>query len=296
MASAAAVLGSTPIARAIEPIARKGAPLLRLSCAAYSFRDDFVPPKGSPAGTRARIDMFDFLDYCADHRCEGAELTSYYFPKDAGPDYFAKVRRHAHLRGIGISGTAVGNVFTLPPGPKRDSEIASVKRWIDNAALLGAPHIRIFAGAAQPGQDRADAVRHCISATEEVCDYAGSRGIMLGLENHGGIVALAENLLEIVRAVKSPWLGINLDTGNFHSADPYADLERCVPYAVNVQFKAEIRRAGSKQNELSDLPRIVRLLRDGGYQGWFALEYEMKADPWKTIPGLLADLRQAVSA
>jgi hypothetical protein len=89
---------------------------------------------------------------------------------------------------------------------------------------------------------------------------------------------------------------VNLDTGNFHTADPYADLAACAPYALNVQVKAEIRRAGAKESELADLARVVKLLRDANYQGWVALEYESKEDPWKAVPPLLATLRELMQA
>lgn len=291
-AVAAATLAAPFLSRAVEPFARTGAAKLRLSLAAFSFRDDFVVPKGAPAGTTPKIDMFRFLDFCGDHGCDGAELTSYYFPPDVTGEYLARVRHHAHLRGISISGTAVGNVFTHPPGPERDHEIAHVKRWVDHAAVLGAPHIRVFAGGARKGQERTDAVKHCVSALEECAEYAGRRGIFLGVENHGGIVATSDQILEIVRAVHSPWVGINLDTGNFNTADPYSDLARCAPYAVNVQFKGEIRRAGEKVSELADTRRVLQLLRDARYQGWLALEYEMKPDPWTKVPELLAELKK----
>src|SRR5205085_11911454 len=110
----------------------------------------------------------------------------------------------------------------------------------------------------------------CISALEESADYAGSKGIFLGLENHGGIVAEPDGLLEIVKAVKSPWFGVNLDTGNFQTDDPYADLARCAPYAVNVQVKGEIKRRISL-TELSDIPRLARILRESNYQDYVAL-------------------------
>src|SRR5207248_2023692 len=122
------------------------------------------------------------------------------------------------------------------------------------------------------------------------CDYASSRGVVLGLENHGGIVAEPDDLLEIVRAVQSPWFGVNLDTGNFQTDDPYADLARCAPYAVNVQIKTEIQRRG-KTKELADLPRLVKILRDANYQGYVALEYEAAEDPWQAVPRVLAQLR-----
>lgn len=285
----AASLFAAPLARAIEPFARSGPPRMPLSLAAYSFRDFFKDNQGkvNPDG---KLDMAGFIDYCAAHGCAGAELTSYYFPKDVTDDYLRQVRRHAFLRGVAISGTSVGNNFALPAGPERDTQIADVKRWIDRAAILGAPHIRVFAGAAK-GIPEADARRMCISALEECCDYAGSKGVFLGLENHGGIVAKADGLLEIVRTIKSPWFGVNLDTGNFHSADPYAELAQCAPYAVNVQIKVEMRREGAKASEPADLAKLGGILRDANYQGWVALEYEAKEDPWKAVPPLLAQLR-----
>ncbi len=280
--------------RAAEPFKRTGAPRLLLSLAAYSFRDYFKDQKGKTAANSdaaKRIDLFQFIDFCAEHDCQGTELTSYYFPPYLNHDFLVKLKRHAFLRGINISGTAVGNTFTLPAGIDRDQEIDNVKKWIDYAAVLGAPHIRIFAGAAASGASRGAVVPLCVSAIEECCEYAGRKGILLGLENHGGIVATADEILEIVRAVKSPWLGINLDTGNFHTDDPYADLVKIAPYAVNVQMKGEMQPHG-KNAEPADLARLVKILRDANYQGYVALEYESKEDPWTAVPRLLKRMKE----
>jgi sugar phosphate isomerase/epimerase len=284
---------SSPHLRAIEPFARKGAPRLQLSLAAYSFRDSFKDvDKGKPKPD-AKLDMFGFIDYCAEQGCDGAELTSYYFPKDITTGQLLQIRRYAFLRGVAVSGTSVGNNFARPKGPELDREIADVKKWIDRAAVLGAPHIRVFAGA--PAKDVAadEAKRNCIAALEECCAYAGERGIFLGLENHGGIVTEPDALLDIVKTIKSPWFGVNLDTGNFHTADPYADLARCAPYAVNVQVKADIKRAGAKTEEPADYKRLVEILRSANYQGWVALEYE-SADPWQGVPVALGKLKSLV--
>ncbi len=78
---------------------------------------------------------------------------------------------------------------------------------------------------------------------------------MLALENHGGgVTVTAEQLLRLVRAVKGPNFGVNLDTGNFHGPDPYAEIAQAAPYAVNVQVKTEIRRRGQSK-EPADLAR-----------------------------------------
>ena len=142
---------------------------------------------------------------------------------------------------------------------------------------------------------REEADKLVTQALEECCDYAGARGIFLGLENHDAIGS-AEHLLKLIGAVRSKWLGVNLDSGNFHTADPYTDFEKCIPYAVNVQVKTDIRREGSKTSEPADLPRILRLLREGGYQGFVALEFEANEDPYEAVPPLLQRLRSLMGA
>ena len=269
---------------------------LRLSLAAYSFRQYFKDSshaRDKQVAQEKLIDMFQFIDYCAEHGCLGAEVTSYYFPKELSSEYLLKLKHHAFLSGVEISGTAVGNTFTLPPGEKRDAQIKSVKQWIDRAAVLGAPHIRVFAGSAD-GQPEDVARKNCIEALSDCAEHAGEMGVFLGIENHGGIVAEPDALLEIVNAVKSPWVGINLDTANFHTADPYKDLERCAPYAVNVQLKTEIAPKGQKKAP-SDLKRLVGILRDVRYQGYVALEYEAAEDPYTAVPRALEELQRLLA-
>ena len=289
LALAGASLLNPSATRAVEPIKRPGKPRLQLALAAYSFRDTFRSKDASK-----RITMENFVDFCADHNC-AAEVTSYFFPEPVTHDYLIKLKRQAFLRGIAISGSAVGNNFALPESdPKRAENIALVKKWVDHCVVLCAPHIRVFAGPTQD-KDIGPAKKRCIEALEECGEYAGNHGIFLGLENHGGIVTEPDDLLEIVKAVKSPWVGINLDTGNFHTDDPYADLARCAPYAVNVQVKAEIKRRGQTTKEESDVKRLVKILRDTNYQGFVALEYEAKPDPWKAVPEWLKKLGDALA-
>lgn len=279
-------------AMAVDPFGRTQPPRLRLSLAAYSFRDQFVKGKD---GKPPVMDMFQFLDFCAANGCEGAELTSYYFEDPPTDEYLRRVQRHAFLRGVSVSGTAIGNTFTHAPGAARDAELARTRAWIARAAVLGAPHIRVFAGGAQ-GASMAEAKKRTIEALEEMGELAGRHGIFLGLENHGGIVAASEDLLDIVKAVRSPWVGINLDIGNFHTADPYADLERCAPYAVNVQYKGLMRPKGSRAAVPTDLGRVVALLKKAGYQGWFVLEFENPEDPFVKVPVMLREMAAAVRA
>ncbi len=285
LGSAAAVALRAPAAKAIEPITRPPGSHFKYSLAAYSYRDLLT-------GKSPKLKLTDFIDDCAKFGLDGTELTSYYFPPDPSPEYLREIKAHAFRRGLDVSGTAVGNDFCYPAGERRDQEIAGVKRWIEYAAILNAPVIRIFSGGAKMGQTIDEARRLTIDAIEECCEYAGKHGVFLALENHGGIVAEAGGMLAIAHAVKSPWFGINLDSGNFHTADPYGDLAKIAPYALNVQIKVTVHPLG-KPAEPSDFQRLGQILKAAGYRGYVALEYEGPGDPRQECPKYIDQIRAA---
>ncbi len=271
-----------------DPYARAGGANLRLGLAAYSFREYFDTMKGKPSSRPAeeQITMTDFIDYCAKHGVGGAELTSYFMPQDGAEEYYAGLRFHAHLNGVAVSGTAIGNNFSHPAGPEREEQMAYTKSWIDRAALMGAPHIRVFAGKHPKGVSEEEAEKYAIECLEEAGEYAGEKGVFLGIENHDSI-GESPLLLRIVKAVKNPWVGVNLDTGNFRTEDPYKDIAEAAPYALNVQVKVQMRI----QKQPADLDRIFKILREAGYQGYVTLEYEESDNPFEAVPPLLDKMR-----
>jgi sugar phosphate isomerase/epimerase len=222
---------------------------------------------------------------------DGTELTSYYFPPEPTTDFLCQLKRRCFELGLDVSGTAVGNDFCHPPGAERDKEIAHVKRWVDHAALLGAPVIRIFSGHPH-GTSEEEARRLCVAATEECCEYAGQRGVILALENHGGLTATADGLLGLVRDVKSPWFGVNLDTGNFHGSDVYAELAQLAPYAINVQVKVSVSGPDGKRQP-ADFRRLAQIVTDADYRGYIVLEFEEDEDPRKSCPRYVDEMRKA---
>jgi len=276
-------------AKAIEPIARNGTAKFKFSLAAYSYRDLFSAKKGDE---RPPLTLFDFVDDCAKMGLEGTELTSYYFPADTDDAYLRKLKQHCFRLGLDVSGTAVGNDFCHPPGPEREKQLASVKQWVDRAEILGAPIIRIFSGAVKEKQTESEARSLAIAAIEECCEYAGQHGVYLALENHGGLTATIEGLLGLVRSVKSPWFAVNLDTGNFNSSDPYADLARLAPYAMNVQVKVSMHPAGGKR-EQADFKRLARIMSEAAYRGYIVLEFEEPEEPRAACPRYIEQLREA---
>ena len=236
------------------------------------------------------MDLFQFVELAADNAIDAVELTSYYFPPNVTPEYLHKLKQHAFNLGLDVSGTSVGNNFCVPSGPLRETQLKLVRTWVDHAAELDAPVIRVFAGSVAKGDTEEVAVARAVECLKLSLPYAEQKGVSLALENHGGITATPEQLLKLVKAVEAPNFGVNLDTGNFRTDDPYAALAEIAPYAINVQVKTEISPRGKPTTE-TDLARLVGILRKARYSGYIVLEYEAKADPMEAVPKHLKALR-----
>ncbi len=292
----AAFSGFRPAARAVEPIQRPGPSRIRTSLCAYSLRQFFQYDSGKPnTNPDATLDMFQFIDYCAKEGWDAAEITSYYFPPGFDTSYLARLKRHAGLAGVTVSGASIGGSLALPPGADRDKQIDRVKEWLRYASFLGAPYLRVFAGG-KGSKDLAEARKWTVDALMECAAEGAKQGVVVGMEDHGGIVADADGVLAIMQAAKTEWLGVNLDVGNFGTEDPYDDIRRCAPYAVNSHWKPVFKGYKGSGPRQADWPRIVKILREANYHGYLALEYELKQDPHTALPDLLQKTRAALSS
>lgn len=292
--SAAALTALPGSMTAAEAVQRNGKPYMKLSLAGYSFNRMLPRNWSSDAPPESKMTLEDFVRFCADQDLDGTELTAYYFPNDVTPEYLLNLKQMTFRLGLDVSGTAIGNDFCVPPGPDRDKQLAMARKWIDNAAILGAPVIRIFAGKVPKGETENVALQRCVDGINESLEYAATKGVFLALENHGGITSTPEQLLSIVREVApSPWFGVNFDSGNFRTEDPYGDLEKIAPYAINAQIKASISPGGNRQP--GDYARLVKILKDHDYRGYVVLEYE-EDDPVANIPRHLDKLRDLIHA
>ena len=280
-------------ATAADPPGRNGKSHMKLSLAGYSF-NRLLPKRPTPEQEKsARMTMDGFIRFCADQDLDGIEPKTYYFPKVVTDEYLVHMKELTFRLGLDISGTAIGNDFCVAEGKGREKQLADARQWIDHAAVLGAPAIRIFAGRVPKGDTEAVAIERCVEGINQVLEHAEKRGVFLALENHGGITATPAQMMRIIKGVRnSKFFGVNFDGGNFRTDDPYRDLEVIAPYAVNAQVKVAVFRGGKK--EPADLERVIKILRDADYRGYVVLEYE-EQDPLGEIPGYLKQLRQLIS-
>ena len=229
------------------------------------------------------ISLFSLLDFCAENNFDAVDITAYYFPgypEIPSDEYIYSIKKRAFQLGLDISGTGVKNDFATTDKESRAADVILVKEWIDVAAKLGAPVIRVFAGEIPKGyENRREVVAaYMADCLKECAEYGELRGVLVGVQNHGDFLQTAEQCIEMVKRVNSDWFGLIVDSGKFLTNDPYSDIEKAIPYAVNFQLKES--PFGPRSAVKTDLMRFMKIVNDSGYRGYIPIEtLEIKGEP-----------------
>lgn len=276
-----------------EPLARSGVGAgknahVKLSCNLYSFNSLL---------RNRQMTLDDVLEFCADLGFDAVDPTGYYFPNYPElPDdsYIYRIKRKTFRLGLDISGTGVRNDFTLTDQKRRRADIELVKKWVGCSARLGAPVLRVFSGkGVSDGHTREEVNGWVVEALRECADYGAQHGIMIVLQNHADFIQTSEQVLQILRLVNSEWLAVNLDIGSFRIGDPYAEVAKLAPYAATWQIKENLFVDGKE--EKTNLSKIVRIVREGGYRGYLPIETLGEGDPRNKVPKFLDEVRKALA-
>jgi len=256
-------------------------------------------------------DVGTCIDLAAEMGFDGVEILLRQIGEKPDNALINRLKRRAFVNGLSLMGLSTHQTFLTPDAEKRRRNVELTKNQIEIAARFGIPTMRVNTGTwgtsgnfdklmankgVEPpveGYTDEDGYKWCIDALEECARAAEKVGVTLGLENHWGLGRTPEGLLRIVGAIKSPWLKITMDTGNF-LADPYDKLEQIAAETVLVQAKTYY--GGGLWYTLDlDYDRIARLLARHRYTGWLSLEFEGKEDPKTAVPKSLELLRKAFS-
>jgi len=275
-AGVAAALWPAGAARATpESLATASRTRLLPGCCAYSYGKYLESGK---------MTMEEFILKAVDLEVVGVDMTAYYL-KSTEPAYLVNLRHLAFKNGVPFSGAATGTEMCQADPAKRTAALAEVKKWVDVTEWLGASHLRVFGGALPPGASREQGVQWVVEVMKPACDYSGLKGITLGIESHGGITSRAENILEILRRVDSPYAGCNLDITHFRE-DEYAQIEMCIPYATQTHIRDHF-----DSGQPIDFDRIWQMFVKGGYKGYMSAEYEGKEDCLSAVPKLVERIK-----
>lgn len=185
---------------------------------AFGAHPDFTP--------RRRLTLFGFIERVAALGLDGFQIDPMHLAT-RDRSYLAEVRAAAAGLGLFLEYGTIG------------TDSRRLARELAIAERLGSPVLRTFAGFDRwhrRTQVPAE-IRRTIAGLKRVRRMAEDHGIRIAVENHGDLTT--DELLQVVRAVDSPWVGICLDVGNamLTLEDPLAATAKMAPYAVTTHFK-----------------------------------------------------------
>jgi len=278
VAAAARPIGAAPAA---QPPAGKAR--FRTGLVAYSFRQ---------ALTSKTMTYEDLIRVAVETGTDGIDMTVYWLPATTD-DYLLPLRRLAYKNRVEIYSIGTRVRLAQPTAELREKELAELRKWLDVAQKLGATHVRVFGGNKPEGATLEQAIGFAAETMKRGAEYAGARGLILGLEDDGGITDFAKETIEIVKRADSPWAGMNLDIGNFRPPKVYDQIEMSIPYAVSTHVKTNVANDDGKTRDPFDLDRVFAMFAKQGFKGYMGLEYEAEGeDPAVAVPRYLRRLKE----
>ncbi len=169
-----------------------------------------------------------------------------------------------------------------------------VKTYVDLAGRLGTPYVRVFAAPPVPqpmGPVDEGLVREQASG---LAAYAAQKNVTLLLETHG-IWADSQKLARLITAIGSPHVAVLWDVHHpyrFMGEKPEETYDRLKPFIRHVHIKDSIWEGESIRYRMAghgDLPlkTCISLLKNGGYDGFYSLEWVKRWDTTLEEPGIV---------
>ena len=281
--SAGAVVAATALpdaaARQTPPPAKAR---FRTGLVAYSYR------KALEAKTMTYEDL---IRIAVETGTDGIDLTVYWLPGTSDADLLP-LRRLAYRNRVEIYSIGTRVRLAQPTAALREEQLTELRKWLDVAQKLGATHVRVFGGDKPAGATLDQAIGFAVETLKRGAEDAGARGLILGVEDDGGITDFAKDTIEIVTRTNSPWAGMNLDIGNFKPPAVYDQIAMSIPYAVSTHVKTELTLDDGKTHAPFDLDRVFKMFAAQGFRGYMGLEYEADSDPKAVVPDYLRRLKE----
>ncbi|MCS7166764.1 MAG: sugar phosphate isomerase/epimerase family protein [Gemmatales bacterium] len=238
-----------------------------------------------------RRTVWDVLARAKRLGCTGISLEACYLPADE-PDFREALREALQRKGLELV-WAWGHPNGLKSGADREAE-RDLVRHMDYARELGAKVMRIVGGSWRtkpPGWSKHR--KQLLTALRRVLPHAERLGIILALENHLDLTA--DQMVELLRAIDSPHLGVCLDTANnlriyeypVEVAEKLAPWVRATHIKDVTAYKGDPRTFGFWPSVplgegAVEIPKILQILHDAGYQGLLAIEIDFLHPRYKS--------------
>jgi 3-oxoisoapionate decarboxylase len=230
-----------------------------------------------------RLSVWDFLDRAQALDVQGVSLESCFVPFD-DPGVIERLRNALDQRGL-----ARVWAWGHPHGLRSGTDAAAAQdlcKHIGIAAQLGADVMRICAGGRRTRI--ADWPAHkagLLALLRPLQDEAERQGVVLAIENH--IDLLADELVDLLSTLDSPWIGVCFDTANNLRLfeHPLDVARKLAPWVHATHIKDVITQRGDPRTfafwpsvpvgeGLVEIPAILDVLRAHHYRGLLAVEID----------------------
>ena len=276
LASAYAALGQSP--RVTYPTD----PRHRLAVATYPFRARIISPNNSDRSNKfPGMDLAAFARYIrSEFNVFGIEpLHSHFSSTD--PADVHKLKSAFDAAGVRTVNIPVDEDVDLTSSEptRRDASNRTLARWVDIAAILQSPSIRI--GTVPHGSAPSD-IAGPAAALKPLLSYAAARNVIVCLENDDPIFGSADRIVAILKQVSSPWLRALPDFANSLMGGDEAFNARAVRsmfrFGANI---AHVKDAEviNKVRRTASLTELFAIARQSGFQGFYSMESDSNADP-----------------
>lgn len=182
-------------------------------------------------------------------------------------------------------------------GAERQKNIDEGKRFLDLAAAINCPNVRVYPNKFPKEQTKQQTMDLITQGLVELAEYAKGMKVKVLMETHGEVVHYAD-LEAIMKAAHHPQVGLIWDIANMWldtGEDPKQVYAALKPYIHHTHIKDAAKKDGKLdfrflgEGEVPIYQGMELLIKDG-YKGYFSFEWEKLWHPEIPEPELaLAD-------
>jgi len=298
----------------VEPTRRAFVQGLSLTAAALAFSKDQktarLPIAFSTLGCPA-WDLKKILEFAENHGFSAVELRGLQGNLDLpshpafGHEQIDETKREVAARGLKVASVCSSARMGEADSEKRAKELADGRRFIDLAASLGAPYVRVFGdGAAiEKGAAPGEELKSRVAAgLYEMGGYARPKNVTVIIESHDNFTSSA-TLSEVLQKADSDHVGLLWDAHHtFATAheEPEITVQKLGPWIRHTHLKDSITAGEDRKYVLTGrgtvpIKRQVDALRSIGYKGFYCFEWEKVWHPELEDPEIaIADYAQVM--
>jgi sugar phosphate isomerase/epimerase len=195
------------------------------------------------------------------------------------PGKIAQTKKQVADHGLKISDLGSSSEMHTAEPDKRAKQLADGRRFVDLAAALGVPYVRVFGNELRG--PREEVLARVADGLHQLGEYAASRGVTVIIESHGDFVH-SPTLKEVLTRADSKGVALLWDAHHTF-VDGHEEPENTVaelgPWIRHTHLKDSVQDGKERKYVLTgkgDVPveRQVQVLRQMGYQGYYCFEWE----------------------